>query len=293
MLADGGIRMPGLVTIAEVRMAITDANGRGIPVVVNGAVDAALAAPVVDEVRRTATTVEIEATDPRPWPHRWSSVQFAADQGLVAELVDVLARDAPVRQRRGLGPYRLAMRRGHVPALVALRAAGARTPRGTAPPKALPTAVVLRPYLPQWTRWIIVATAVTGLIGFFATRHWAFLIVGVTGGVMVGIGNAAAGAARIAVDGPRLAVHPFARWHGPIDLREVTALDYRPAPSSRMTARWRLVASGHPVPDIVTGYDFMTPGFERHLAAWLDPAGTQISATATARLRASAGDGRT
>ena len=293
MLADGGIRMPGLSTIDDVRMAIADANRRGIPVVVNGAVDATLAAPVVDEVRRTATEVEIEATDPRPWPHRWSSVQFAADLGLVAELADLLARGAPVRPRRGPGPYRLAMRRGHVPALVALRAAGARRPRGTTPPRALPTAVVLRPYLPHWTQWIVVATAVTGLIGFFATWHWAFLIVAVIGAVMVGIGNAATGATRVAVDGPRLAVHPIARWHGPIDLREVTVVDYRPVRSSRMSARWRLVASERPVPDIVAGHDFMSPGFERHLAAWLDPAGTQISATAAARLRANAGDGGT
>jgi hypothetical protein len=215
VLADGGIRMGGLATMAVVRTAIADANSRGIPIILNGAVDAALAATVVDEVRRTATTVEVTATDPRPWPHRWSSVQFAADAGLVAGLEDLLARGASERPRRGPSAYRLAMRRGHVPALVALRAAGARTPRGTTPPSALPDAVVLRPYLPRWTWTIALGTAIVGLIGIVATRQWAFLVVAVSGAVMVGVGNGAAGSARVAIHGSRLAVHPFARWHGP------------------------------------------------------------------------------
>jgi hypothetical protein len=220
-------------------------------------------------------------------------VQFAAETGLVAELEDLLARGAPLRARRGPSPYRLAMNRGHVPALVALRAAGARTSRGTTPPPTLPDAVVLRPYLPTWTWLIVLITAVIGLIGILATRHWAFVLVAVSGAVMVGVGNLAAGAARVAIDGPRVAVHPLARWHGPVDLRRVTTLDYRPAISSRMTARWRLVAPEGRLPDIVAGHDFMTPGFERHLSSWVDPASTDITASAATRLRTYAADGAT
>ena len=172
-----------------------------------------------------------------------------------------------------------------MPALVALRSAGSPRPRGTTPPPDLPDAVVLRNYLPTWTRSIVLATAVIGLIGILATRHWAFLVVAVSGAVMVGVGNVAAGAARVAIDGPRLAVHPFVRWHGPVHLRTVTTLDYRPAMSSRMTARWRLVGPDGPLPDIVAGHDFMTPGFERHLSSWLDPESTHVTASAATRLR--------
>jgi hypothetical protein len=47
------------------------------------------------------------------------------------------------------------------------------------------------------------------------------------------------------------------------------------------------------MPDNVAGHDFMSAGFEGHLAAWLDPPGTQITAPAAARLRANAADGVT
>jgi hypothetical protein len=280
--------MGGLATLAAARAAILDANRRGVPVDITGAIDTAPAAPVVDELRRGATALGITASEPQPWPHAWSSVQFAAERGLVSELEDLLARGAPIQPRRGPTPYRLAMSRGHVPALVVLRSAGAARPRGTAPPPDLPDAVVLRSYLPSWSWWIIVATAVIGLIGIVASRHWVFLVVAVGGALMVGVGNLAAGAARVAIDGPRLAVCPFVRWHGPVDLRTVTTVDYRPAISSRMTARWRLVGADGPVPDIVAGHDFMTPGFERHLSSWLDPGSTHVTASAATRLRAHA-----
>jgi hypothetical protein len=163
------------------------------------------------------------------------------------------------------------MHRGHVPVLVALRAAGVRPPRGTTPPVSLPEAVVLRNWLPTWIWSVALFTAVIGVIGIVATRHWAFLLVAVSGTVLVSIGNGVAGLSRVAVDGPRLAVRPLARWHGPIDLRTVTSVEYRPAASSRMTARWRLAGPDGPLPDIVAGHDFLTPGFQRHLASWLDP----------------------
>ena len=252
--------------------------------VVSGAVDAALAAPVIDALRRTAATVEVASSPPAPWPHRWSSVQLAADLGLVAELEDLLARGAPAAPRRGpSAPYRLAMRHGHVPALVTLRAAGVRPPRGTTPPASMPDAVVLRSWLPTWIWSVALFTAVIGLIGILATRHWAFVLVAVSGVLLVGIGNAAAGVARVAIDGPRLAVRPVARWHGPLDLRTLASVDYRPAPSSRMTARWRLAGPDGPIPDVVAGHDFMTPGFERHLSSWLDPAHVQVSPSAAGR----------
>ena len=130
----------------------------------------------------------------------------------------------------------------------------------------MPDAVVLRSWLP-WTGLVALFTAAIGLIGILATRHWAFALVAVSGALLVGIGNAAAGAARVAVDGPRLAVRAVARWHGPLDLRTLASVDYRPAPSSRMTARWRLAGPEGPIPDVVAGHDFMTPGFECHLAS--------------------------
>jgi hypothetical protein len=58
-----------------------------------------------------------------------------------------------------------------------------------------------------------------------------------------------------------------------------------------MTARWRLVAPGGPVPDIVAGHDFITPGFERHLSSWLDPEFTHITVSAATRLRTHAASG--
>jgi hypothetical protein len=289
VLADGGIRMGGLVTLAAVQATIGDANERAVHVAVSGAVDAALGAAVIDALRHTGARIEVAASSPAPWPHRWSSVQYAAEGGLVAELEDLLARGAAATPRRGSSaPSRLAMSRGHVPALVALRAAGVRPPRGAAPPASMPDAVVLRTWLPAWTWSVVVGTAVIGVIGLLATRHWAFGLVAVSGAVLVGIGNAAVGLSGVAIAGPRLAVRPVARWHGPYDLRALTSIDYRPAPSSRMTARWRLTGPAGPVPDIVAGHDFMTPGFERHLWSWLDPAHTAISPSAAGRLRAHA-----
>ena len=76
----------------------------------------------------------------------------------------------------------------------------------------MPDAVVLRSWLPTWIWSVALFTAAIGLIGFLATRHWAFVLVAVSGVLLVGIGNAAAGAARVAVDGPRLAVRAVARW---------------------------------------------------------------------------------
>ncbi len=86
----------------------------------------------------------------------------------------------------------------------------------------MPDAVVLRSWLPTWIWSVAVFTAVIGLIGILATRHWAFVVVAFSGLLLVGIGNAAAGAARVALDGPRLAVRPVARWHGPFDLRTLS-----------------------------------------------------------------------
>ena len=48
------------------------------------------------------------------------------------------------------------MQRGHTDVLVALRDAGARGPRGLAPPAVLPDAVVLRAYSPRWIWWLLV-----------------------------------------------------------------------------------------------------------------------------------------
>ncbi len=292
--ADGGLRLTtpegsGPATLATLRGALLDAATRGTGVVVNGDVDAPLAQPIVAEARRTVPTVEVVPTDPQPWPHRWSSVQLTAAGGLTAELQDLLTRGAAAGPRRGSTPYRLAMRHGHVPALVALRTAHAPMPAGSAPPTSLPAAVVLRTYLPSWTRWVVIASALLGLAGLIATRQWAFLVVAATGAALVGAGNAVVGRARVAIDGPRLAVRPFARWHGPIDVRELAALDYRPALSTRMAARWRMVDGAGRSLDVVVGHDFMTPGFERHLASWVTPARTTISASASERLAAFAG----
>jgi hypothetical protein len=112
---DGGIRLTtpsgqqGLASLRTTRDWIAQANRADAPVRLCGSLGASSAVPVVDEVRRLATSLEEQQTDPAPWAHRHSSVQTAAFSGLTEQLSDLLDRGAsPNIGRWGSTPYRLA-----------------------------------------------------------------------------------------------------------------------------------------------------------------------------------------
>ena len=236
---------------------------------------------------------------------------MAASSGLVEQVRDLVDRGAPMRAgRRDQTPYRLAMRHGHVDVMVALRAAGAKPPPGSRPPGDLPEAVVLRNYLPDFIWWVAVASAVVGVVLAIALQQWAFLIVAAFGTAAIMVGNLAVGRSRIAIDGPRLSVRQVVRWQGPIDLRELVAVGFWKALSRRMSSRWRLVQTvagpefgptahdgferalveeleiqpGLRVVTIYSGRGFLSPGFDRHLAAHVAGTPARISTSAQAEL---------
>ena len=157
----------------------------------------------------------------------------------------------------------------------------------------MPNAVVLRNYLPEFVRWVVIATAVVGIGLAVALQQWPFLIIAAVGPVAVVVGNLVIGRTRIAVDGRLLAVRQVVRWQGPIDVGDLVAIGYAPAVSRRMSGRWRFVQTdaGPPygrtayqgfdrsladqlkqrddlrVVTVYCGRGFLSPGFQRHLAA--------------------------
>jgi hypothetical protein len=209
-------------------------------------------------------------------------------------------------RRRDESPYRLAMRNGHIDTLVALRDAGAPRPPGSRPPAELPNAVVLRNYLPSFIWWLAVAVGALGLVLAVALQQWPFLIVAASGAAAILIGNVAIGMTRIAVDGPRVSVRQVRRWHGPFDLRELVALGFWKATSTRMSSRWWFVQtvagpafgrSAHGgfdaallaelaersdlrVVTIYSGRGFLSPGLERHVASYVLRSPARISTNA-------------
>lgn len=163
VLADGGIRLTnldgatGLASLRSTLDWIAEANRAGAPVRLRGDLTAPAAAAVAEEVRRLASSLDEELSEPAPWPKRYSSLQTAAYNGLTDQVADLLDRGISPDVGRGrTSPHRLAMQHGHAEVLAALRDAGARLPRGLAAPAVLPDAVVLRAYSPPWIWWLLV-----------------------------------------------------------------------------------------------------------------------------------------
>lgn len=247
VLGDGGIRLTtlsgttGLASLQATRDWIAQANGAGAPVHLRGDVTAPVAVPVTEEVRRLASSLDEKPSEPAPWPKRYSSIQTAAYNGLTEQVSDLLQRGiSPNVGRWAKTPYRLAMQRGHVDVLAALRDAGARRPRGLEPPAALPNAVVLRAYPPRWIWWMLVPFVVLAVAaaadGAYAIAP-AFLIIPVVG---VGAVHLVLGNTRCAFDGPYVARRRGRRWQGPIDVRTLDALGFTPPGTVRMPVLWML-----------------------------------------------------
>jgi hypothetical protein len=300
VLADGGIRLTtptgttGLASLRAMRDWIAEANRAGVTVHLRGAVNAPAAAPVAAEVRRLASAIDEQVSEPAPWPKQYSSLQTAASNGLTEQVTDLLQRGiSPDGGRWGTTPYRLAMQRGHADVMVALRAAGARLPRGLTPPAALPNAVVLRAYSPRWIWWMLVPfaalTAWAIADGAYAIAP-AFAIIPMAG---IGAVHVVLGNTRCAFDGPYVARRRGRRWQGPIDLRTLDALGFTPPGTVRMPVLWMLgqrEAGDRPNVYAKSAFDaeqqaaltglrfmplyaargFLSPGFERLLAHHMD-----------------------
>jgi hypothetical protein len=314
---DGGIRLTtpsgeqGLASLQTTRDWIAEANRAGAPVRLCGSLGASSAAPVLDEVRRLATSLEEQQTDPAPWAMGHTSVQTAAFNGLTEQLSDLLDRGAsPNIGRWRSTPYRLAMQRGHTEALVALGDAGARVPRGLEPPAALPNGVVLRAYAPRFLWWItvpfVVLAAAVAVAGAPAIAPALVLVPLIAvGAVHVLLGNT-----KCAFDGPYVARRRGRGWQGPVVLRELDALGVSPpgpvrspiiwvlgqrqagdAPNvySRRTFNREQLAALERTPGlrfvpIYAARGFLSPGFERLLARHVDRASVIVGDFAEERV---------
>lgn len=318
---DGGIRVvpptgrPGIATRTEMlRWAATAATERW-PVRVTGRVDAPLARDVVDSLP-TGLDVTIETSEPAPWNRNWSSLMWAADRGLLAEVADLLDRGSPTTSPRlAPTPYRLAMRRGHVPVMLALRAAGAEDPVVSRPPGA-PEAVVMRQYIGAFFWYLAPIAPIGGAVAALLLRDWIAIVVGLfIGVVIVALGmfaEFAAGWTAFAVDGPRVHYRRLARWRGPVDLRRLVALGYRGSIHRRSPTLMRLAnrQDGEPfsrrthagfdqatiehlraqpavrVLTLYLGWNFLRPGIEEYVARYVDERITLVSENAQPLLRA-------
>ena len=313
LLGDGGIRVtapgssPGL---ASRRMAVDwvgVAADRGWTVTIHGGTSSTVHAELRDTAAARDLIVTSVADSPSPWPRGWSSLQMAASSGLTEQVQDLVARGASMSsRRRDETPYRLAMRHGHIDTLVALREAGVTPPPGSRPPAELPGAVVLRNYLPAFIWWVAIVVGALGLVLAIALRQWPFLLVAASGAAAILVGNLVIGSTRIAVEGPRLSVRQVRSWQGPIDLRELVALGFWKATSTRMSSRWWFVqttagpAFGRPahggfdpallaelrqrdelrVVTIYCGRGFLSPGLERHIGRHVAGTPARISTSA-------------
>lgn len=317
VLADGGIRVTtptgvtGLASLPATRDWIAQANRSGATVRLRGDLDAPFAVPVVADVRHLAASLDEQPGRPAAWPLGRSSIQTAAVNGLADQVTDLMDRGvSPDVGRRSQTPYRLAMQRGHIDVLVALRDGGTAVPRGLAPPPALPNAVVLRAYPPPWIWWLIVPFGVliapALLVGGFPTA--VLLVVVPLAGI--GVVHLVLGATRCAFDGPQVARRRVRSWQGPVDLRALDALGYTPPGTVRMPVLWVLgQRDAGDRPDVFarSAFDdenraamatiqglrfvplyaargFLSPGFERLLVRHVDRAKVVVGPLAAERL---------
>jgi hypothetical protein len=314
---DGGIRVlppagrPGIATAAEMLRWVHVAAAEGYPIRVAGRVNSPLGPAVLELLPDGLADVTIEEREPSPWKPGWTSVMWAAEHGLVAETVDLLERGAPTTApRRSETPYRLAMRRGHVPVMAALRDAGAEQPVLPRPP-GTDGAVVMRPFI-GWVFWWMAPTPlVVGLLAAIVTQSWLPAVVGVVvGGVVALLGawaHVLAGRTVVAVDGPQLYSRRFWRWRGPVDLRNLVAIGRRESIHRRSPTLLRLANREHGEPatrrttaagfdpaiveqlrqrpdvrvlTVYLAWNYLRPGLEHYVATYVDPQRTLISTSA-------------
>lgn len=316
LFADGGIRIvppegqPGISTSAAMRKWVATAAARGTPIEVSGDVSSPLARAVLDEVTADVGAIVTERRPP-PFRRGWTSLMWAAEHGLVDETIDLLERGAdPSTPWWRPSPYRLAMRRGHVPVMEALRASGAEDPVLRRPPGAA-EAIVMRMYVGWLLWWFAPVPALVGLIVGAATRSAMAVVVGAIGAlalVLLGVvADFLAGRTAVAVDGPQLYSRRFWRWRGPVDIETLLAIGRRESTHRRSPTLLRLVntTTGEPLsrrsthggldPGIVEqlerrndvrvltiylAWSYLRPGLERYVASFVDPSKTLVSASA-------------
>jgi hypothetical protein len=313
---DGGIRVapptgrPGIATRAEMTRWVDVAAVERWPVRVTGHVTSSLARQLIDRLPSGLAELTITESSPEGWNRNWTTLMWAADRGLVEEVVDLLDRGAPrTASRRALTPYRLAMRRGHVPVMAALRAAGAESPVLARPPGA-PDAFVMRQYVGAFFWYLAPIGPIVGLAAAIVLRSPMSAIVGIVVGVAIAVLGAfaefAAGWTVLGVDGPNVHYRRLMRWRGPVDLRQLVALGYRGSVHRRSPTLVRLAnrQDGEPfgrrthagfdqatiellrtlvgvrVLTLYVGWNFLRPGIERYIAEHVDPATTLISTNA-------------
>lgn len=324
---DGGIRVSppsgraGIATLTETVKWVDVVTRSGGSVRVAGDADSPRAAAVLAALPPGSFTAA--GGEPEPWPSGWTSLMWAADHGLERNVADLLDRGSPTGAPRPWtpSPYRLAMRRGHVPVMLALRAAGVRDPARVRPPGA-PDAVVMRPYI-GFILWpLAIVPVVIGVVAAIATGKALAAVGGLTLGLLlVALGwfiDRMAGRTVVAVDGPMLYSRRLVRWRGPIDLRRLVAVGLRESLHPRSPTLLRLANGddGEPGegespgrPTVAAGFDddivatlrtrpgvrvltvymaaaYLRPGLEQYLFGHLDPSGTLVSSTATARMSA-------
>jgi hypothetical protein len=315
---DGGIRVTppdgraGMATTAELLKWVRAATAAGQDVVVHGRLASPLVTALVARIEEVDARVTVEESEPAPWRKGWTSLMWAAEHGLLAETVDLLERGSSPDAPRRIGtPYRLAMRRGHVPVMKALRDAGAEDPVLPRPPGA-PDAIVMRMYVGALLWWWIAPIApVVGIVVAIATQSLLALLVGLLLGaivvVMGVVGDYLAGRSTVAVDGPRLFSRRFWRWRQPVDLRQLSAIGLRESGHRRTPTLLRLANPdvGEPIGrrtthagldgaiveqlraqprmhvlTIYLGWNYLRPGLERYVASFVDPRRTLVSTTA-------------
>lgn len=325
LFGDGGIRVSppdgraGIATLAETVKWASVVTAAGGAVRVSGRVDAPSAAAVLEALPAVASTAP--PTDPAPWRRGWTSLMWAAEHGLDAVVADLVERGAPTGATRPWrpSPYRLAMRRGHVPVMLALRARGARDPARVRPPGA-PDAVVMRPYVGRLLWPLAAVPVVIGIVAAIATGRPLAAVFGLAlGAFVLALGwfaDRMAGRTVVAVDGPQLWFRRLARWRGPVDLRRLVAVGLRETLHQRSPVLLRLANDGGAAgqgegeppsrPTVVAGFDeptidavrarpgarvltiymsahYLRPGLELHLLEHLDRSHTLVSRPAQER----------
>lgn len=321
---DGGIRVSppsgqaGIATLAETVKWVQAVSAAGGAVCVTGDIESPRATTVLAAL--PAGSFMTESGAPQPWRRGWTSMMWAADHGLERVVADLVERGAPTDAPRPWmpSPNRLAMRRGHVPVMLALRAAGVHDPARVRPPGA-PDAVVMRPYI-GYILWPTAAVPVViGVVAALATGRPLAAAVGLAlGALFVALGwfvDRMAGRTVVAVDGAMLYSRRFVRWRGPVDLRRLVAVGLRESLHKRSPTLLRLAngteaepGEGEPPsrPTVAAGFDddivatlrstpgvrvltiymaavYLRPGLERHVLAHLDRSRTVVSTTAAAR----------
>jgi hypothetical protein len=319
LFADGGIRLappagrPGIASLAATARWVEVAASQGHPIRITGQVDAPLARAVRERLTAGGAAVDAEATEPRPWRRGWTSLMWAAEHGLVEESADLLERgSSPEVSWWKLSPYRLAMRRGHIPVMELLRAAGAEQPTLSRPPGAA-NAIVMRPYVSRLFWWSAPVAVLVGLAIAGVMRSLTAAVVGAAVGAFIAAlacwaNFLSARVSSVAVEGPRLSVRSFGGWRGPVDLRHLAAFGIRRSLHRRMPTLLQLVNDeiGEPLSGQATcpgldstdleqllkqpqqrvltvplrGWNYLQPGLERYVAGFIDADLTLVSSTA-------------